>query len=188
MVTYKQDPDKDYPSDMSNFKEELRKVEAFIFDVDGVLSCQTMTLHPDGEPMRTINIKDGYALQLAVKKSYPIAIITGGTSSSVRKRFERLGIKDIYLNSSEKKDDLHDFIGKYQISPSAILYMGDDLPDLEPMQLVGFPTCPADAVVEIKQISRYISNYNGGEGCVRDVIEQVLRLHNKWMDTDAYHW
>lgn len=173
---------------MSNFKEELRKVEAFVFDVDGVMSSQTMPLHPSGEPMRTINIKDGYALQLAVKKSYPIAVITGGNSDAIRKRFEGLGITDIYLKSHDKKEDFQDFVTKYNIHPSKVLYMGDDLPDFEVMQLVGFPTCPADAVVEIKQISKYISNYNGGEGCVRDILEQVLRLHMKWMDTDAFVW
>ncbi len=173
---------------MSNFKEDLRKVEAFVFDVDGVLSSQVMPLHPDGEPMRTINIKDGYALQLAVKKSYPIAVITGGNSDAIRKRFERLGITDIYLRAHDKKEDFMDFISKYNIHPSKVLYMGDDLPDFEVMQMVGFPTCPADAVVEIKQISKYISNYNGGDGCVRDILEQVLRLHNKWMDTDAFSW
>jgi 3-deoxy-D-manno-octulosonate 8-phosphate phosphatase (KDO 8-P phosphatase) len=173
---------------MSNFKEELRKVEAFAFDVDGVLSSQTMPMHPNGEVIRTINIRDGYALQLAVKKSFPVAVITGGNSDAVRKRFEGLGITDIYLKSHDKMEDFQDFISKYSIDPSKVLYMGDDLPDYEVMQLVGFPTCPSDAVVEIKQISKYISNYNGGDGCVRDIVEQVLRLHNKWMDTDAFFW
>ncbi len=173
---------------MSNFKEELRKVEAFAFDVDGVLSNQTMPLHPGGEPMRTVNIKDGYALQLAVKKEYPIAIITGGKTEAVKKRFTSLGITDIYLGSYIKKEDFEDFIFKYDLDPENVLYMGDDLPDYEVMKMVGFPTCPADAVTEIKQISKYISNLNGGEGCVRDIIEQVLRLHNKWMDGDAFHW
>jgi 3-deoxy-D-manno-octulosonate 8-phosphate phosphatase (KDO 8-P phosphatase) len=173
---------------MRNLKEELRQVEAFAFDVDGVLSSQTMPMHPGGEPMRTINIRDGYALQLAVKKAYPIAVITGGNSPAVRKRFESLGITDIYLKSHNKKEDFHDYVSKYNLSPSKVLYMGDDLPDYEVMQLVGFPTCPADAVVEIKQVSKYISNFNGGDGCVRDIIEQVLRLQNKWMDTDAFFW
>jgi 3-deoxy-D-manno-octulosonate 8-phosphate phosphatase (KDO 8-P phosphatase) len=173
---------------MSNFKEDLRKVEAFAFDVDGVLSNQTMPLHPGGEPMRTVNIKDGYALQLAVKKEYPIAIITGGKTDAVKKRFMSLGITDIYLGSYIKKEDFKDFIYKYDLKSENVLYMGDDLPDYEVMKMVGFPTCPADAVTEIKQISKYISNLNGGEGCVRDIIEQVLRLHNKWMDGDAFHW
>lgn len=173
---------------MSNFKEDLRKVKAFAFDVDGVLSNQIITLHPSGEPMRTINIKDGYALQLAVKKKYPIAIITGGNSLAVKKRFKSLGIKDIYLSSFDKKVDFEDFMAKYDLDASNILFMGDDLPDYEILKKVGFPTCPADAVTEIKQISRYISHLDGGKGCVRDIIEQVLRLHNKWMDGDAFHW
>lgn len=173
---------------MSNFKEELRKVSAFVFDVDGVLSRQVMSLHPDGEPMRTINIKDGYALQLAVKKGYPVAIITGGNSTAVKTRFLRLGIKHIYLNSFDKRKNLKQFLNENKLDPDTVLYMGDDLPDYKPMEIIGFPTCPADAVVEIKQISRYISHLNGGEGCVRDVLEQVLRLHNKWMDGDAFHW
>jgi len=173
---------------MSNFKEELRKVKAFVFDVDGVLSNSTMGLHPGGEPMRTINIKDGYALQLAIKKGYPIAIITGGNSSAVKKRFLNLGITDIYLNSFDKRKNLIHFVNKQGLEASSVLYMGDDLPDYNPMQFVGFPTCPADAVAEIKQISRYISHLNGGEGCARDIIEQVLRLHRKWMDGDAFNW
>jgi len=173
---------------MNNFKEELRKVNAFAFDVDGVLSSQIMPMHPRGIPMRTINIKDGYALQLAVKKGYPIAIITGGNTRAVRKRFEGLGITDIYLNSSNKKLDFANFLKKHDLDPASVLYMGDDLPDYEIMKEVGFPTCPADAVVEIKQISRYISNLDGGHGCVREIIEQVLRLQNKWMDGDAFHW
>ena len=173
---------------MSNFKEELKKVRAFAFDVDGVLSNQTIILHYNGEPLRTINIKDGYAIQFAIKKGYPIAILTGGNSESIRKRYMRLGVTDIYLKSQNKREDLEDFLCKYQLDPSTILYMGDDLPDYEVMTRVGFPTCPANAVVEIKLISKYISNIDGGEGCVRDVIEQVLRLHSKWMDTNSFHW
>jgi len=173
---------------MSNFKEELKKVKAFAFDVDGVLSNQTIILHYNGEPLRTINIKDGYAIQFAIKKGYPIAILTGGNSESIRKRYMRLGVTDIYLKSQNKREDLEDFLCKYQLDPSTILYMGDDLPDYEVMTRVGFPTCPANSVVEIKLISKYISNIDGGEGCVRDVIEQVLRLHGKWMDTNSFHW
>lgn len=173
---------------MINYKENLRKIKAFVFDVDGVLSHQTMSLYPGGEVMRTINIRDGYAIQLAVKKGYLIAIITGGNTNAIRKRFEGLGVKDIYLKSHDKTRDFEDFISKYQLEPSSVLYMGDDLPDYKVMKEVGFPACPADAVVEIKQIAKYISHHNGGEGCVRDIIEQVLRLHNKWMDNDAFHW
>jgi 3-deoxy-D-manno-octulosonate 8-phosphate phosphatase (KDO 8-P phosphatase) len=173
---------------LSNFKEELRQVKAFVFDVDGVLSRAVMTLHPSGEPMRTINIKDGYALQLAVKKGYPIGIITGGSTFSIRQRFKGLGITDIFMGASNKIKDLERFIHDHRLNISDVLYMGDDLPDFEIMSVVGFPTCPADAVTEIKQKAKYISPFNGGEGCVRDVIEQVLRLHNIWMDGDAFHW
>ncbi|NOY37873.1 MAG: HAD hydrolase family protein [Chlorobi bacterium] len=173
---------------VSNFKEELRKVKAFAFDVDGVLSRSTMSLHPSGEPMRTINIKDGYALQLAVKKGYPISVITGGSTHSIRQRFKGLGIKDIFLGASNKVEDLYRFLEGHHLDAADVLYMGDDLPDFEIMSAVGFPTCPADAVTEIKQKAKYISHLNGGEGCVRDVIEQVLRLHHQWMDGDAFHW
>lgn len=173
---------------VSNFKEELRKVKAFVFDVDGVLSRTTMTLHPSGEPMRTINIKDGYALQLAVKKDYPIGIITGGSTHSIRLRFKNLGIKDVYMGSSNKIEDFKRFLKDHSLNAEEVLYMGDDLPDYEIMSIAGFPTCPADAVTEIKQRAKYISHIPGGEGCVRDIIEQVLRLHNKWMDGDAFRW
>jgi 3-deoxy-D-manno-octulosonate 8-phosphate phosphatase (KDO 8-P phosphatase) len=135
-----------------------------------------------------MNIKDGFACFYLLKKGYPVAIITGGNSESVRIRFQSLGIKDIYLPSSDKLTDFNHFLGKYDLSPENILYMGDDLPDYPVMTRVGFPACPADAVEEIKAISRYISDKNGGEGCVRDVIEQVLRLNGNWMDTDAFTW
>lgn len=173
---------------MSNFKEELRKVKAFIFDVDGVLSESRIYLHPGGEPMRSINIKDGFAIQYAIRKGYPVCIITGGNSQSVESRYRYLGVSDIYLRSKNKLDDLKDFLAKYDFASENVLYMGDDLPDYSVMQEVGFPTCPADAVEEIKSISLYISDKSGGEGCVRDVIEQVLRLHGKWMDPEALSW
>lgn len=173
---------------MGNFKEDLRKVKAFVFDVDGVFASSKVILHPDGDMMRTMNIKDGFACFYLIKKGYPIAIITGGNSESVRTRFTKLGIKDIFLSSSDKLRDFETFITKYGIDPGTVLYMGDDLPDYPVMKRVGIPTCPADAVEEIKAVSRYISDKNGGEGCVRDVIEQVLRLNGKWMDTEAFSW
>ena len=173
---------------MSNFKEELRGVKAFVFDIDGVLSHQTMYLHPHGEPMRTINIKDGYAMQLAVKKGYPVGVISGGATRAIKMRLKRLGVKDIYLGISNKKEALDDFLSRHGLTYDSILYMGDDLPDLEVMKLVRFPTCPADAVTEIKQASKYISQYTGGDGCVRDVMEQVMRLHNHWSDGSTFYW
>ena len=173
---------------MSNFKEELSKVKAFVFDVDGVLSDAKIYLHPGNELMRSMNIKDGYAIHYAVRKGYPVSIITGGNSAAVEERFKYLGVKDIYLRSKDKTEDLKDFLLKYDLAPENILYMGDDLPDYPVMKEVGFPTCPSDAVEEIKSISIYISDKSGGEGCVRDVIEQVLRLQGKWMEADAFTW
>ena len=173
---------------MSNFKEELGSVKAFVFDVDGVLSNAKIILHPEHHLMRTMNIKDGFAMQYAVRKGYPIGIITGGNSKVVESRFKNLGITDIYLSSKNKQHDLTDFLSRYDLKPENILYMGDDLPDYFVMKDVGFPTCPSDAVEEIKSISIYISDKPGGEGCVRDVIEQVLRLQGKWMESDAFTW
>jgi len=173
---------------MTNFKEGLKTVKAFAFDVDGVLSKPEVILHPSGDLMRSMNTKDGYALQYAVKRGYPIAIITGGTSESVALRFKGLGITDIYLGSYFKTDNLSDFLFKYDLKLEEVLYMGDDLPDYEVMKQVGVPCCPADAVEEIKSTAHYISPYSGGKGCVRDVIEQVLRLHGRWMDGEAFVW
>ncbi len=172
---------------MSNFKEDLTKVKAFAFDVDGVFSGNIL-LDATGGQIRSMNMKDGYAVQHAIKKGYPIAIITGGNSESVKMRFEGLGVTDIYLASSYKLDDFKDFYMKYDINPDNILYMGDDIPDYEVLQHTGLPTCPANAVEEVKAVSKYISLYDGGEGCVRDVIEQVLRVQDNWMCDKAFVW
>ncbi len=171
-----------------NFKEDLKNIKAFAFDVDGVLSDPKVYLSPDGELLRTMNTKDGYAIQYAVKRGYPIAIITGGRTESVGIRFSNLGIVDIYLAASDKMKDLNDFRMKYNLELEELLYMGDDLPDHEVMTSCGVACCPADAVEEIKAISAYISHINGGAGCVRDIIEQVLRLHGRWMDGEAFSW
>ncbi len=165
---------------MSNFKEDLKKVKAFAFDVDGVLSAQIIPIHPNGEPMRTANIKDGFAIQLAVKLGFPVAIITGGKTEAVRKRYQDLGVQDVYMGASDKIVQFNDWIQKRNLSPENVLYMGDDLPDFPVMKEVGVPVCPADAVEEIKSLCKYISHKNGGEGCARDVLEQVLRVHNMW--------
>jgi 3-deoxy-D-manno-octulosonate 8-phosphate phosphatase (KDO 8-P phosphatase) len=174
--------------EMTNFKEGLQDIKAFAFDVDGVLSSPLVYLHPNGELMRSMNTKDGYALQYAVKRGYPIAIITGGTTEAVGLRFRGLGITDIYLGSDYKPDDFTDFIFKYGLKPEQVLYMGDDLPDYEVMKQAGVPCCPADAVEEIKSVAHYISPFTGGNGCVRDIIEQVLRLHGRWMDGESFIW
>ncbi len=165
---------------MSNFKEDLMKVKAFAFDVDGVLSAQIIPMDANGVPMRTANIKDGFAMQAAIKLEYPMAIITGGRTQAVKNRFTELGVKDIYLGASGKIHQLNDWMSKRNLKPEEIMYMGDDLPDREVMSIVGVPVCPADAVHEIKVLCKYISDKNGGEGCARDVIEQVLRAHEKW--------
>lgn len=173
---------------MNNFKEGLIRVKAFAFDVDGVLARSEVLLHPGGDLMRTMSTKDGYALQYAVKRGYPIAIITGGNTDSVALRFRGLGITDVYLGSNDKKNDFNDFISKYHLQADQVLYMGDDLPDYEVMQMAGIPCCPSDAVEEIKSLAQYISPHAGGRGCARDVIEQVLRLHGRWMDADSFTW
>jgi 3-deoxy-D-manno-octulosonate 8-phosphate phosphatase (KDO 8-P phosphatase) len=167
---------------MTNFKEDLQRVKAFAFDVDGVFTDGKIYLYSKDEFVRAVNIKDGYALRYAVNKGYPVAIITGGNSETLKTRFQKLGITDIYMNITDKVDSFKDFYFKYDLDPHNILYMGDDIPDFQVMQECGIPTCPADSAVEIKSISKYISHYNGGEGCVRDVIEQVLRLQGNWMN------
>jgi 3-deoxy-D-manno-octulosonate 8-phosphate phosphatase (KDO 8-P phosphatase) len=171
---------------MGNFKEDLNMVQAFVFDVDGVFSDGILLLDPAGELTRSMNIKDGFAVQHAVRKGYLIAIITGSNSESIRKRFKTLGVNDIYLKSSRKLDDFIDFCSRNNLAPENVMYMGDDLPDYPVMEVAGFPVCPKDAVPEIKQVARYISNRNGGKGCVRDVIEQVLRSHGKWAGADTF--
>lgn len=173
---------------MANFKEDLAKVKAFIFDIDGVLSLQTINLNYFGVPNRTINLRDGYALQLAVRKGYHICVISGCSSREYQKRLKLLGVTDIYLNSRSKLRHFNIFLKKHNLSRSDVLFMGDDIPDYEVMKEAGIPVCPSDADSEIRQVAAYISDKKGGEGCVRDVIEQVLRLHNKWMDSDAFTW
>lgn len=168
---------------------DLRKIKAIVFDVDGVLSAETITLHPSGEPMRTVNIKDGYALQLAVKMGLHIAIITGGKVEAVRLRYEGLGIPDVHLGCAVKIKTYEDFLAKYGLTDEEILYMGDDIPDYEIMKRCGCPCCPKDAAPEIQAISTYISPRDGGYGCGRDVVEQVLRAQEKWMsDAKAFGW
>ena len=166
---------------MINFKEQLHRVKAFAFDVDGVFTDGIVIIHPSGELLRTSNTRDGYAVHKAVNQGFPVAIISGGKSEAVRERFKGIGVTDIYLGVSDKVEALNDFRFKYGIELSEILFMGDDLPDYEVMQLVGFPTCPSDAAPEIVAISNYVSNYGGGKGCVRDVIEQVLKLKGLWL-------
>mgnify|MGYP000101875064 CR=1 FL=1 len=166
---------------LSNFKH----IKAFVLDVDGVLTDGSLILLEDGQMARKMNIKDGYALQLAIKKGYFILVISGGSSDAVVMRLQKLGITDVFMKATDKKIMLHEFLLKHQLAAEQVLYMGDDIPDLEAMQLTGLPCCPADAVPEIKAISQYISPVNGGYGCVRDVIEKVLKLNGDWQADES---
>lgn len=167
---------------------DLSKIRAFIFDVDGVLSRQTIGLSSEGEPLRTANIRDGYAINVAIKAGFGIAIITGGNSPSVKVRYEALGVKDIYMQSSIKMTDLKDYMIRTEFRPEEIAYIGDDIPDYHVMMEVGLPIAPADADHEIKRIAKYISPFKGGEGVARDVIEQTLRTQGLWMNEEAFGW
>ena len=173
---------------MTNYKQLLKDVRTFIFDVDGVMTDGIVLLTPEGEMLRSMNVKDGYILQLAVKKGYRIIIISGGSCEAVRRRFTLLGLEDIYLSCSNKMEVFEKVMAEYGTDPAHVLYMGDDIPDYEVMRKVGVPACPADAVEEIKAISKYISSRKGGEGCVRDVIEQVMKVHDNWLHEDGFHW
>ncbi len=173
---------------MANYKQLLRKISTFIFDVDGVMTNGIVLLTPDGDMLRSMNVKDGYALQLAVRKGYRIVIISGGNSESVRKRFTDLGVTDIFLAVGNKLQVYEKFISESGTDPDTVLYMGDDIPDYKVMEKVGVAACPADAREEIKSVSAYISSAAGGYGCVRDVIEQVMKLQGTWFDDDGFHW
>ena len=173
---------------MSNYKEKLLPIKCFIFDYDGVLTDGTVYPSADGEMMRAANVKDGYALQLAVKKGYKIAIISGGQSKTMEKRMEALKIEDVYLGVHNKKEVFDKFVEKYDLKMEEILYMGDDIPDYQLLKIVGVSTCPSDAAEEILEIVDYISHKPGGKGAVRDILRQVMKLQNKWFDDDAFFW
>ncbi len=158
----------------------FKPIKTFVFDVDGVLATDTMIVMPGGELIRSMNSKDGYALQLAVKKGYHVVIITGGNSEPVKERLVKLGVKAVFLSVHNKKDLLQQYAAEHNLRLDEVLYMGDDIPDYEAMQLTGLPCCPEDAVPEIKSICKYISPYKGGLGCGRDVIEKVLKLNGHW--------
>ncbi len=173
---------------MSNYKALLTKVNTFIFDYDGVMTDGKLMLQHDGQPLRTANVKDGYALQLAVRLGFRVVIISGGISKSVENRFESLKVKDVFLGVSNKFEVFEKFVKDNELNPENIVYMGDDIPDFKVMKRVGVPVCPSDAVEEIKDISIYISDKTGGHGCVRDIIEQVLKVQGKWMTDEAFMW
>ena len=171
-----------------NYKALLTRVTTFIFDYDGVMTDGKLILLHDDKPLRTANVKDGYALQLAVKMGYNVVIISGGISKSVENRFDALKIKDVFLGVNDKLTVFNNYVQEKNLIPEEVVYMGDDIPDYKVMQNVGVPVCPADAVEEIKNISVYISDKNGGEGCVRDIIEQVMKVQGKWMTEEAFKW
>lgn len=174
---------------MGTIQYDLTKIKAFVFDVDGVLSPAFVPMHPRGEPMRIINTKDGYAMQLAAKKGYILGVITGGESAAIRMRLENLGFTHIYTKSKNKINELNHFIQETGLSLEEICYVGDDIPDYRIMQMVGLPVCPSDAAPEIKEISGYISPNIGGMGVGRDIIEQVMKAQGKWMQGDeAFEW
>ena len=168
---------------------DLRKIRAIVFDVDGVLSQETIMLPPEGVPNRTVNIKDGYAIQLAMKLGLRIAVMTGANVEAIRIRYEGLGLEDIYMGCAMKMPTYEAFLDKYGLTDDEVMYMGDDIPDLEIMRRVGCPVCPRDAATEIREVSIYVSHRNGGQGCARDVIEQTLRAQGKWvMNATAFGW
>ncbi|MGV8878299.1 MAG: KdsC family phosphatase [Sphingobacteriaceae bacterium] len=166
---------------MDSFLNKLHQITTFIFDVDGVLTDGSILVTEAGEQLRSFNIKDGYAMQLAIKCGYQICAISGGRSTGVGKRLKALGVRHVFLGVVDKTAILEHFIKEEKIQPQHILYMGDDVPDLAAMQSIGLPVCPADAAEEIKAISLYISPINGGNGCARDVIEKVLKVQGRWM-------
>lgn len=166
--------------DDKSYKEYLEHITTFVFDVDGVLTDGTVTVMTNGDMLRRMNIKDGYALKTAKDNGFKICIISGGSNLGVQKRLERLGISDIYLGAHHKINQFNDYLSNHNIDPKNVLYMGDDIPDVPVMKLVGLPCCPQDAAIEVKAISKYISHKSGGKGAVRDIIEQIMKVQGKW--------
>ncbi len=168
---------------------ELKKIKSIVFDVDGVLSLNTVAMDNEGVPVRTMNIKDGYAIQLAVKLGLKIALMTGGRNEEIRKRYAYLGVQDVFLNCKVKLNTWDAYLKENNLKTDEVIYVGDDIPDYEIMQRAGCPCCPKDACADIKAISTYISDCNGGMGVARDIIEQVLRAQGKWLTSaKAFGW
>ncbi|NNK74753.1 MAG: HAD hydrolase family protein [Maribacter sp.] len=165
-----------------SYKQYLKEITTFVFDVDGVFTDGTVLITTQGELLRRMSVKDGYALKTAIMKGYNVCIITGGTNEGVKERLKGLGVTTFYMGAHIKEEALSEFLEVYDIAPQNVLYMGDDMPDIPPMQMVALPTCPQNAIQEVKAVCNYISHKNGGEGCVRDVIEQVLKVRGDWMD------
>lgn len=173
---------------MINYKEKLATIRAFVFDFDGVMTDGSVWVYADRETVRAGNIKDGFAIQYAVKHGYTVAVISGATSASIDNRMHMLGVDQCYTGCGNKIETYERFLAANKLTDSQVLVMGDDLPDYPILQRAGVSTCPADAAIEIRNMVDYISLYNGGHGAVRDVIEQVLRLHGEWFKQDATQW
>lgn len=174
---------------MSMINYDLKKIKGIAFDVDGVLSPSTIPISESGEPLRMVNIKDGYAIQLAVKRGLHLAIITGGTTLGVRKRFEGLGMTDVYLGAAQKQPVLETWMKKHNLTPEEVAFLGDDIPDIPALKVAGLPCCPADAAPEVRSVCSYISRFDGGYGVGRDILAQVMKAHGLWMnDHTAFGW
>lgn len=173
---------------MKNYREKLKQINTFIFDFDGVLSDGKVYVLPDGDQLRATDVKDGYAIHYALKQGYNIAIISGGYSESMRLRYKSFPTMEIYLKVGNKVEKLTEYLNDHQLSAEQVLYVGDDIPDYEVMQMCGLKCCPADAAEEIKATVDYISFQKGGNGCVRDVIEQVMKAQGKWFGENACIW
>lgn len=173
---------------MDDNKALLSQVTTFIFDYDGVMTDGTVYMDSHGDPLRTSNVKDGYALQLACKLGYHVAVISGAVCTNITKRMNSLGVQDVFIGVPDKVVKLEEYMALHRLRPEQVVFMGDDIPDLRVMQRVGIPACPADAADEVKAISVFVSSRPGGKGCVRDIIEQTLKAQGKWMTAEAYSW
>ena len=170
-----------------NYKIKLKTIDSFIFDVDGVLTNGTVLINGT-DYQRSIHVKDSYAIQYASVLGYKIFLITGGESEFIRKTYMKLGVTDVRLESSNKKEVFDELKQKFNLEENRALYMGDDIPDIPLMRIIGTTTAPQDASIDVKAIVDYISPINGGMGCVRDVIEQTLRVQGKWLGEGAFTW
>lgn len=177
-----------YDTFMTDTEQLFSKITTFIFDYDGVMTDGTVYISPEGLDLRTSNVKDGYALQLAIKLGYNVAVISGALCNTITPRLKRLGLSDIFVGVPDKVVKLKEYMQQKGIQPEQVLYMGDDIPDYRTMCLVGLPAAPADAVPEIKSISRYLCKQTGGKGCVREVIELALRAQGRWFTEEAHTW
>ena len=169
----------------TSYKELLHDITTFILDVDGVLTDGRMLISESGELLRTMNVRDGYAMKTALNNGYNVCIITGGRNEGVKSRLVGLGVTDVFLNASDKMVQMHEYVAKHNLKPENIVYMGDDMPDVPALEFAGVGCCPQDAIPEVKAVSQYISHKNGGDSCVRDIIEQVMKVQGKWNVQDG---